>query len=60
MLADAFKYMGDQTEALAALHPFRGLGDVDDFTGAAVFLACNDAKWITGVLLPVDGGFSAQ
>lgn len=60
VLADAFKYMGDQTETLAAMHPFRGLGEVDDFTGPAVFLACTDAKWITGVLLAVDGGFTAQ
>lgn len=52
--------MGDQSEALVAMHPLRGLGQVDDFAGPAVFLASNDAKWITGVPLAVDGGYSAQ
>lgn len=60
VLADAFKYMGDQTDVLAAMHPFRGLGMVDDLTGPAVFLASDDARWITGVLLAVDGGFTAR
>ncbi len=60
VLAKAFEYMRDQSEALAAMHPLRGLGQVDDFAGPAVFLASNDAKWITGVPLAVDGGYSAQ
>ena len=52
--------MGDQTEVLTGMHPFRGLGEVEDFAGPAVFLASADARWMTGVLLPVDGGFTAQ
>lgn len=60
VLADAFRYMGDQSEALAAMHPFRGLGEVDDLTGPAVFLASADARWITGAILAVDGGYTAQ
>ena len=42
-------------DRLAAAHPFRGLGDPDDIARAAVFLASEDASWITGVPLPVDG-----
>lgn len=30
-------------------HPFRGLGIPDDVARAAVFLASEDAGWITGV-----------
>lgn len=52
--------MGDQSEALAAMHPFRGLGQVDDFVGPAVFLASDDAKWVTGLAMAVDGGYTAQ
>jgi NAD(P)-dependent dehydrogenase (short-subunit alcohol dehydrogenase family) len=32
----------------------------DDIAGAAVFLASSEARWITGAMLPVDGGFTAQ
>lgn len=28
----------------------------DDIGGAIVFLACDDARWITGDTLHVDGG----
>ena len=52
--------MGDQTKLWAAMHPFGGFGEVDDIAGPAVFLASADAGWITGVLLAVDGGYTAQ
>lgn len=42
-------------ERLAASHPFRGLGEPEDIARAAVFLASEDASWILGVPLPVDG-----
>ncbi len=35
------------------------LGDPEDIANAALFLASDDAKFITGVALPVDGGRSA-
>lgn len=38
-------------------HPFGGMGDVEDVAKAAVFLASSEASWITGVPLPVDGGY---
>lgn len=47
-------------EYLDALHPFGGTGLPDDVAGVAVFLASEDAKWVTGVNLPVDGGYTAQ
>ena len=37
-----------------------GMGTGWDVAHAAVFLASDDAKFITGVLLPVDGGQSAR
>lgn len=42
-------------EALVKTHPL-GLGEPDDVAYAATFLASDEAKWITGVALPVDGG----
>ncbi|MGW4339964.1 SDR family oxidoreductase [Rhodococcus koreensis] len=37
--------------------PLGRTGIQDDMAGAAVFLASPAASWITGVVLPVDGGF---
>jgi NAD(P)-dependent dehydrogenase (short-subunit alcohol dehydrogenase family) len=39
-----------------ALVPMRHMGQAWDVANAAVFLASDEAKYITGVLLPVDGG----
>ena len=52
----------DDPEKLAATiarHPLGRLGEPDDVAGAAYFLASDDAAWITGVALPVDGGYTA-
>jgi NAD(P)-dependent dehydrogenase (short-subunit alcohol dehydrogenase family) len=42
---------------VTAQHPFRGLGEPKDIARAALFLASEDAGWVTGIGLPVDGGF---
>jgi meso-butanediol dehydrogenase/(S,S)-butanediol dehydrogenase/diacetyl reductase len=36
------------------------MGVVDDVARSVVFLASEDAGWITGVNLPVDGGYTAM
>jgi NAD(P)-dependent dehydrogenase (short-subunit alcohol dehydrogenase family) len=36
------------------------MGDAWDVANAAVFLASDEARFITGVCLPVDGGQSAR
>ena len=41
-------------------HPLGGMGVVDDVARSVVFLASSDAGWITGVNLPVDGGYTAM
>ncbi|HEY5578951.1 MAG TPA: SDR family oxidoreductase [Acidimicrobiia bacterium] len=42
--------------AAAALHPLERLGEPEDVANAVVFLCSDRASWITGVVLPVDGG----
>jgi NAD(P)-dependent dehydrogenase (short-subunit alcohol dehydrogenase family) len=37
--------------------PLKNLGTGEDVANAALFLASDEAKYITGVILPVDGGF---
>ncbi|KAI0965460.1 NAD(P)-binding protein [Xylaria arbuscula] len=46
-------------DELQARHPL-GLGVPKDLAGAAVFLASDEARWVTGTSLSVDGGYSAQ
>lgn len=50
----------ESVEALDARHPLRGVGRPEDLVGAAIFLASADSAWVTGVNLPVDGGYLAQ
>jgi NAD(P)-dependent dehydrogenase (short-subunit alcohol dehydrogenase family) len=40
--------------------PMARFGEVDDVVGAAVFLASESARFVTGQLLAVDGGFLAS
>ena len=43
-----------------ARHPLGRLGNPEDMAGAAVFFGSDDSSWVTGVILPIDGGFTAQ
>ena len=36
------------------------IGDPEDVSNAALFLASDEAKWITGTILNIDGGKSAS
>ncbi|NNC12284.1 SDR family oxidoreductase [Planctomonas sp. JC2975] len=43
-------------DRLAPLYPLGRVGEPADIASAIAFLASDDASWITGVTLPVDGG----
>lgn len=46
---------------LPELQPLTGdFGDPEDVAAAALFLASNDSRFITGAVLPVDGGWTAR
>jgi NAD(P)-dependent dehydrogenase (short-subunit alcohol dehydrogenase family) len=36
-----------------------GLGEPEDVALVALFFASDDSRWVTGQILPVDGGASA-
>jgi NAD(P)-dependent dehydrogenase (short-subunit alcohol dehydrogenase family) len=46
--------------ALANQHPLRRIAEPEDIAYAALFLACDESRHITGIALPVDGGFTAR
>jgi len=43
----------------SAIHPLGRMGTVADAANALLFFASEDASWITGATLPVDGGIMA-
>lgn len=47
-------------EATRHLHPIGRLGQAEDVAGTIVFLASDDARFMTGSALVVDGGVTAQ
>ena len=53
---------GDPAKCAAheATIPLKRLGDVNDCAGAALFLASDLSSYITGAVLPVDGGLTAM
>jgi NAD(P)-dependent dehydrogenase (short-subunit alcohol dehydrogenase family) len=49
----------EQRAAVEALHPL-GLGLPEDIANAVAFLLADTGRWITGTVLVVDGGYTAQ
>lgn len=50
------KYITD----IRAMHPMGRIGEPSEVAAAILFLASDDASFITGAILPVDGGYLAQ
>ncbi len=45
---------------IASLHPMGRMGEPQEIAAAAAFLASDDASFVNGVALPVDGGYTAR
>ncbi|PAL20347.1 SDR family NAD(P)-dependent oxidoreductase [Sphingopyxis sp. GW247-27LB] len=53
--------LDEQRAARGAMVPLKGgMGDARDTANAALFLASDEARFVTGALLPVDGGASVR
>ena len=55
MMAATLEAFGEQ---IAAHAPLKRIGRPDDMAGAAIFLASRASAYLTGALIPVDGGMS--
>lgn len=49
----------ERSKKVLAKTPMKRFGDISELNGAVQFLCSNAATFITGVILPVDGGFTA-
>ena len=47
-------------DAIKSLYPIARFGKPEEIAGAAVYLASDEADWVTGAVLPVDGGYITQ
>ncbi len=47
---------GDASQELVKAMALKRMGQVDDMVGACLFLLSDDASWVTGQILAVDGG----
>jgi NAD(P)-dependent dehydrogenase (short-subunit alcohol dehydrogenase family) len=55
MMAETLRQFGDQ---IAAAAPLRRIGRPEDMAGAALYLASRAGAYVTGAVLPVDGGIT--
>jgi NAD(P)-dependent dehydrogenase (short-subunit alcohol dehydrogenase family) len=51
---------GEYLETIERMHPIGRLGEPHEVANAILFLASDDSSFVTGAILPVDGGYLAQ
>jgi NAD(P)-dependent dehydrogenase (short-subunit alcohol dehydrogenase family) len=56
MMAATLEAFGEQ---IAASSPLKRIGRPDDMAGAAIFLASRAGAYLTGAIIPVDGGMAS-
>jgi NAD(P)-dependent dehydrogenase (short-subunit alcohol dehydrogenase family) len=57
MMAETLQRFGDQIRASC---PLGRIGQPDDMAGTAIFLASRAGAYLTGSVIPVDGGISTR
>jgi NAD(P)-dependent dehydrogenase (short-subunit alcohol dehydrogenase family) len=55
MMAETLRNFGD---SIAASAPLRRIGRPDDMAGVAIYLASRAGSYVTGAIIPVDGGIA--
>ena len=59
LLVDSTGSLTDRARQIVSATPMGRLGDPDDLVGPVVWLASDASDFVTGAVIPVDGGFSA-
>jgi NAD(P)-dependent dehydrogenase (short-subunit alcohol dehydrogenase family) len=55
------QYEDAATKVIESMHPFgKRMGDPEDIARIAVFLASDDARWVDGTGIVVDGAYTCQ
>lgn len=49
----------DRAKTIIQNTPMRRLGNADELNGAIHFLCSDASKFVTGIVVPIDGGFGA-
>ena len=58
-LASSLLNTTEKIEANSKRHPLQRIGQSEDIAAMAVFLLSDQASWITGQVLNIDGGMSS-
>lgn len=59
LLTDAQGGLTARGKKIIAHTPLQRFGDPEDLLGALLWLSCDASRFVTGVVVPVDGGFAA-
>ena len=59
LLTNADGSLTDRGNTIISHTPMSRFGTPDDLTGTLLWLCGNGSSFVTGVVIPVDGGFSA-
>ena len=49
----------ERAKTIISITPFKRFGEPDEIIGTALWLASDASRFVTGTIIPVDGGFSA-
>lgn len=59
MFQSTIPHLGERAELIKQQHKLARWGRPEEIAGAAYFLVSDDSSFVTGVALPVDGGYTA-